>query len=97
MENSVQSEISDLDKESISPNEELLNDGDKKIDPADMTIDEKTQIFNPSLSGMYYIDGMRFEYRYQENIIKQFVQLIKKSNLNNINNLHTLPKMNVNI
>lgn len=46
-----------------------------------------------NLTGMYYIDSMRFEYGYNNNQIKQFVRLIKKSFLSNINNLHTSVKL----
>ena len=49
---------------------------------------------NIALSGMYYIDSMRFEYRSSEGKIRQFVQLIKKGPASNIINHETPPKFN---
>ena len=58
-----------------SNNNEVLSEGD--------------EIMNMGLSGMYYIDSMRFEYTSEQNEIKQYLNLIKKSNLNNLANLTT--------
>ena len=58
---------------------------------------ESSELMNIGLSGMYYIDSMRFEYHNDENEIKQYLQLIKKSNLNNLSNLHTPTKINTDI
>ena len=48
---------------------------------------------NMGLTGMYYIDSMRFEYNYNENQLKQYVRLIKKCRLSNISNFYTAPKL----
>ena len=56
-------------------------------------ISENGEIINPGLSGMYYIDSMKFEYNREANEIKQYLRLIKKSNLNNLANLTTTYKV----
>ena len=45
---------------------------------------------NVALSGLYYIDEMRFEYEIETDDLKQFIILIKKGSLTNIDNFSTL-------
>ena len=49
---------------------------------------------NMALSGMYYIDGMRFEYSYKSNSIYQYLYLIKRGSTSNLNNFSTAPRLN---
>ena len=70
---------------------------DDNNDSIKMMMDEQYELPNMGLSGMYYIDSMRFEYRYEENHIRQFLRLIKKGNLSNLSNLSTPPKINTTI
>lgn len=84
------------------PKEEIT---DADLIPDDLNDDEvskksiegSTEILNTGLSGMYYIDSMRFEYTSESNEIRQILKLIKKSNLNNIANLTTATKINTNV
>lgn len=69
--------------------DEALNENVSQI------INEYGEIINIGLSGMYYIDSMRFEYSYSRNEIVQYLKLIKKSNLNNISNLTTVTKFKI--
>lgn len=63
-------------------------------DYADTILDETAEVLNLGLSGMYYIDSMKFEYSSDLQEIKQYLRLIKKSNLNNLTNLSTPYKIN---
>ena len=84
-----------------NPKDEITDDDiiPDKMDGDDIKdIDnESSEIMNVGLSGMYYIDSMRFEYKNEENEIKQYIRLIKKSNLNNLSNLTTPTKINTNM
>ena len=46
---------------------------------------------NPYLSGMYYIDGLEYEYVTEEHRIKQYIYLIKKSSDDSVLNKSTEP------
>lgn len=56
-------------------------------------VESGLELMNPALSGIYYIDSMRFEYSYNKGKIQQFLNLIKKGNLSNLNSTHQLPKI----
>ena len=57
----------------------------KAIDKDQSNIDEKAGgTPNPFASGMYYIDGMEFEYKQEENKINQYLFLIKKDPIDDI-------------
>lgn len=58
----------------------------------DWIMSESTQIQDPSKCGLYYIDGMTFEYSYSENAIVQTLYLIKKGIVSNLQNNTTAPK-----
>ena len=59
----------------------------------DLIEQENIPLPNMALTGMYYIDSMKFEYSYDNNEIKQFLYLIKKGSLTNLNNWHTNPRI----
>jgi hypothetical protein len=67
--------------EAIDKNEEIKNDN-------------RTGMLNPALSGLYYIDGVKFEYNMNNQKIVQTLQLLKKDRIANISNKHTFPKLN---
>lgn len=77
----------------IIPND--FDDPDNKV--SEIIMGEQYEIPNLALSGIYYIDSMRFEYNSEQGEIKQYLQLIKKSNLNNLSNLTTPVKINTTI
>ena len=81
----------------ISPNNTTTPDMGSGDDITDKNIveNQNMMMLNSGLSGMYYIDSMRFEYRCSENKIRQFISLIKKGNISNINNHSTPPKFNM--
>ena len=62
----------------------------------DMITDENTAIPNIAKTGMYYIDGMTFEYKQSEGKIIQTLYLIKKDMVSNLQNITTAPKFNEN-
>jgi len=62
----------------------------------DIITDENTAIPNISKTGMYYIDGMTFEYKQSEGKIIQTLYLIKKDLVSNLQNITTAPKFNEN-
>ena len=64
------------------------------ISTTDLIEREDISLPNIGLSGMYYIDGMRFEYSYKENKISQYLLLIKRGSLSNLSNFETAPKLN---
>ena len=64
------------------------------LSTADLIEREDISLPNMGLCGMYYIDGMRFEYSYRENKISQYLLLIKRGSLSNLNNFETAPKLN---
>ena len=79
------------------PLEEITNDDIKPdhIDDENDVLNESSDILNIGISGMYYIDSMKFIYKASINEIKQYLRLIKKSNLNNLSNLTTATKINI--
>ena len=56
------------------------------LDERQLKLNENMHIPNPALSGIYYIDGMRFEYSKYDHEFIQYLLLIKKGNLSNIDN-----------
>ena len=66
--------------DSIDKNEEIKNDN-------------RTGMLNPALSGLYYIDGVKFEYNMSNQKIVQTLQLLKKDRIANISNKHTSSKL----
>ena len=62
----------------------------------DMITDENNSIPNIAKSGMYYIDGMTFEYSRSEGRIIQVLYLIKKDIVSNLQNITTMAKFNEN-
>lgn len=75
--------------------------GDKdsdKEDPSVQTalqnnvIDNPTPLFNPAISGIYYIDGVEFEYNTSREDIIQTLYLIKKGEIYNWDNRTSKPK-----
>lgn len=83
------------------PKEEITKDDlipdNLNDDKSKKTLEGSEEILNTGLSGMYYIDSMRFEYSSKLNEIKQFLRLIKKSNLNNLSNITTATKVDTNL
>lgn len=64
--------------------------GDKSQDdpgvfPMEYVTDARIALPNPAISGIYYIDGMDFEYDEDSQRIWQSLYLIKKGNLTNLN------------
>ena len=66
-----------------------------EYDEKDMLLDEGTQFPNFKLSGLYYIDGMRFEYNAEEDEMVQVLILFKKGITSGYHNRHTMPKAEV--
>lgn len=56
-------------------------------------IDQNNSVPNPSLCGIYYIDGIEYNYFDGTDTVKQTLILIKKGIQNNINNKYTNPKL----
>lgn len=75
---------------------DLAPDNDPNNNMHSDVMNDSGEILNVALSGMYYIDGIKFEYSYEENEITQYLMLIKKSNLSSLNNLTTAPKIDTN-
>ena len=76
------------------PEQDKMMIGDK--DYKKLIDDENIRLPNMAFTGMYYIDSMRFEYSYNNNEIKQFINLIKKSNvMSNLNNIHNVSKIDI--
>lgn len=63
-----------------------------EYDEKDILLDEGTQMPNWKLSGLYYIDGMRFEYNYETDEMVQILILFKKGVTTGYHNKHTPPK-----
>ena len=61
--------------------------GDKN--EADIKMNESMLVPNIGLSGLYYIDGMRFEYERDLDDMKQYLILIKKGSTTNTINFNT--------
>ena len=80
----------------IEPSKEIKEDNMQidGISTTDLIEREDISLPNIGLSGMYYIDGMRFEYSYKENKISQYLLLIKRGSLSNLSNFETAPKLN---
>ena len=83
----------DLIPDSIMNNSSSNNESDSQLSDKDCILDEGIEVPNFALSGIYYIDAIKFEYSYEENEIKQSLLLIKKSNLTNLSNLSTPTKI----
>ena len=60
-----------------------INDENPPIDLANAT-DGNIGVLNPALSGMFYIDGMRYVYDNEVNKVIQVLYLIKRSEDNNL-------------
>ena len=58
-------------------------------DEMEIKMNESMQVPNMALTGLYYIDGMRFEYDRDLDDMKQFLILIKKGPVTNIDNFNT--------
>lgn len=58
----------------------------------DVIMDGGVMVPNMKLSGMYYIDGMKFEYKYETNRIVQTLFLIKKGKTTGYHNRHNVPR-----
>ena len=82
-----------IDPENIEPDNFKFEGPDGETEK-DLIMNEDTQIPDPSKSGLYYIDGMTFEYSYSWGHIKQKLLLIKKGLISNLQNNHTSPKFN---
>ena len=61
----------------------VINDEDPPIDLANAT-DGNIGVLNPALSGMFYIDGMKYVYDNEINKVIQVLYLIKRSEDNNL-------------
>lgn len=72
-------DVIDLDNTNINMNDVLYNDGIGLIDP--------------SISGLYYVDGMRFDYFNNNENIQQYLYLIRREPLTNYINHTTIPKL----
>ena len=55
-------------------------------------IDNATPLMNIAISGIYYIDGVEFEYNKSREDIIQTLYLVKKGDINNWNNRTSKPK-----
>ena len=76
------------------PNEKIeFDDNDQKKAILSVVENESIMVPNESLSGIYYIDGMKFEYNYSTGKIDQYLILIKKGNVDGIDNLHTYSRL----
>ena len=58
-----------------------------------ITMSDGTQFQNLKLSGLYYIDGMRFEYDSEAQEIRQTLILFKKGIVSGYQNRHSIPKL----
>ena len=87
------SNITGENADSIKEDNIELPEGTNK---KDMITDENTAIPNIAKTGMYYIDGMTFEYKQSEGKIIQTLYLIKKDMVSNLQNITTAPKFNEN-
>jgi len=63
------------------------------INQEDIIMDDRAYMPNIKLSGLYYIDGMTFEFRYDVGRIVQILHLIKKGNTSGYENRHTTPRV----
>ena len=78
-----------IDNQDVEPDKLKVGDLEYK----DLIEQENIALPNMALTGMYYIDSMKFEYSYDNNEIKQFLYLIKKGSITNLNNWHTNPRI----
>ena len=82
-------------KNVVSENSDINPDkSNDEDDDVMQIINDSTQILNPALSGMYYIDYMRFEYSYEDNKIFQYLGLIKRGSTSGLDNKYTSPVIN---
>lgn len=80
----------------MEPNNEIEEDNPQlppEINKEDLTLDDGAYMPNFKLSGLYYIDGMRFEYNQQIGKINQILLLFKKGSTSGYENRHTVPKV----
>ena len=61
----------------------------RETDEMEIKRNANIQVPNMALTGLYYIDGMRFEYDRDLDDMKQFLILIKKGPVTNIDNFNT--------
>ena len=59
----------------------------------DMIMNESVPLRDPSISGIYYIDGMEFLYNKEEQEIQQFLYLIPKYRVSHLTNAQSTPKI----
>ena len=64
-----------------------------EINEEDIIQDDGAYMPNFKLSGLYYIDGMKFEYSIELGRIVQTLYLIKKGSTSGYANKHTMPKV----
>lgn len=62
----------------------------------DIAINSGIPVTETQKNGIYYIDGMTFEYSYGDNEIVQTLYLIKKGSQTNLNNKYTSPRLGPN-
>lgn len=79
--------------ESEGDDENDIEAPDVSTEIRDIISAERISLINPSLSGIYYIKDMAFDYIYGNDNIKQTLTLIKKGSLNNLTNKYTNPKV----
>ena len=84
----ITGEEDNIDAASIDINEDITED--------DIIMDGDYYLPNFKLSGLYYIDGMTFEYARDEGRIIQTLHLIKKGILTGYENRHTLNRIPTN-
>lgn len=80
----------------MEPNDEIEEDATPlpdEINKEDINLDDGAYMPNMKLSGLYYIDGMRFEYSPQIGKINQILLLFKKGSTSGYGNKHTTPKV----
>ena len=71
-------------------------EGIEDMNQAEFIYSSSSSMPNIALSDIYYIDSMKFTYSYESNQINQYLYLIKRGPISNIDNLHTMPKINLN-
>jgi hypothetical protein len=91
IENEKESSTSDH-KENFEKNKEnLVSDSQKDIV---RDFSDGAMALNPALSGIYYIDGVKYIYDSEEQRIYQYLYLIKKDLQTTLNNIFNAPKIN---
>lgn len=86
--------ISELENiTSENDNTEMTKIESDDVDIKELLINDGNQFPNYKLSGLYYIDGMQFEYERNNGRIIQTLFLIKKGSTSGYENKHTSPKV----